>query len=147
MLAVADPAVAHALRFMWDRLEQDLSVNDVADEVGVNRQKLERAFRAHLHRGVNAELRRKRLEEFSRLLLATDRPIADLAPLTGFRTMAHLHKTFRQVHGMSPRQFRREVRKVADRNGATHAYPDQGLLESSSAQTRPSLRSGSSVHQ
>jgi len=106
VLAVADPTVARALRFMWDHLEQDLSVNDVADEVGVNRQKLERAFRAHLHRGVNAELRRKRLEEFSRLLRSTDRPIADLAPLTGFRTMAHLHKTFRQVHGMSPRQYR-----------------------------------------
>ncbi len=106
VLAVADPTVARALRFMWGHLEQDLSVNDVADEVGVSRQKLERAFRAHLHRGVNAELRRKRLEEFRRLLLSTDRPIADLAPLTGFRTMAHLHKTFRQVHGMSPRQYR-----------------------------------------
>lgn len=106
VLAIGDLLVARAVRFLWQRIDQDLSVDDVVAEVGVDRQKLERAFRRHLGRGINAELRRKRLEEFRKLLLATDRPIAELAPQTGFRTLAHLHKTFRQVHGMSPRQYR-----------------------------------------
>ncbi|MBT3296050.1 MAG: hypothetical protein HN919_05185 [Verrucomicrobia bacterium] len=44
VLAVADPAVARAMRFMWDHLDQNLSVEDVAMQASVSRRKLERIF-------------------------------------------------------------------------------------------------------
>ncbi|MBT3295648.1 MAG: substrate-binding domain-containing protein [Verrucomicrobia bacterium] len=108
VLAVADPTVAGALRVMWDHLDLDLSVDDVAHEVGVPRHRLERAFRAHLKRGVNEELRRRRLEVFREKLLSTDLPISELAPSVGFRTMVHLQRSFRRAYGMSPRQCRKQ---------------------------------------
>ena len=86
VLATSDPHVADALGYMWNHLDLDLSVDDIAREVGVARRTLEYAFRRQLRRGVNAELRRKRLQVFRDLLISSDRPIADLAPMVGFHT-------------------------------------------------------------
>lgn len=106
MLAVDDPAVARAMRFMWDHLDQNLSVEDVAREIGMQRRQIERAFRRHLQRGVNAELRRKRLERCCELLRSTTTSITDLAPRLGFRSADYLHSSFRQAFGMTPRTYR-----------------------------------------
>lgn len=106
VLAVPDHMVAGAMRFMWDHLDLDLSVDDVARQVGSSRRKLERSFRTHLGRGINAELHRKRMEVFCQLLLTTNDSIADLAPKVGFRTLVYLHQCFRRSFGMTPRQYR-----------------------------------------
>ena len=106
LLATPDPDVAAALRYLWDHLAQDLSVNDVARAVGVARRKLERAFQRSLRRGINDELRRKRLEERCRLLLATDLPVAQLGPAVGFRSLTNLNRAFKAAHGMTPQQYR-----------------------------------------
>jgi LacI family transcriptional regulator len=106
ILAVDNPMVARALVFMWAHLDLDLSVDDIAREVSISRRPLERAFRACLDRGINAELQRKRLDVFREKLLSTDLPIADLAPMAGFRTMVHLRRSFRSAYGMSAREYR-----------------------------------------
>lgn len=112
LLAVSDPVVARAMRFMWDHLNQNLGVGDVAAEVGVHRRQLERAFHRELGRGVNAELRRRRMQECCRLLRNTELPVVDVATKTGFRTMSHMHRSIRAVHGVSARQYRvREQKK------------------------------------
>jgi LacI family transcriptional regulator len=118
VLATPDPHVAAALRYMWDHLDLDVSVDDVARAVSVPRHRLERAFRQHLDRGINEELRRKRLEVFRERLTATDKPISELAPSVGFRTMVHLQRSFRRAYGMSPRQWRAHALNLAERSAA-----------------------------
>jgi LacI family transcriptional regulator len=110
VLAVNDPQVAKAIRFIWDHLDQDLSVDHVAHEVGANRRQLERAFNKYLKRGVHAELRRKRLERCCELLRTTNLTIADLAPKAGFRSADFLHATFKKEFGITPRQYRLQGR-------------------------------------
>jgi LacI family transcriptional regulator len=112
VLAVADATVAQAMRFMWENLAADLSVDDVAAQVGTSSRSLQRAFRRHLGRGVIAELRRRRLQALARLLRSTDLPITDLAPTVGFRTLVHLHKCFRETYGMTPREYRKKHRAL-----------------------------------
>jgi len=109
ILAVDDPRVARALVFMWEHLDLDLSVDDIAREVGVSRRSLERAFCACLDRGINAELQRKRLEVFHDKLVSTDLPIAHLASMVGFRSIAHLRRSFRSAYGLSAREYRAGV--------------------------------------
>lgn len=114
VLAVSDSVVANAMRFMWDHLEQNLAVNDVAQEVGVSRRSLERAFHAELGCGINAELHRRRLEFCCELLSTTDLTIADLAPRTGFRSADYLYASFRRAFGITPRKWRLRERGAAD---------------------------------
>ena len=107
MLATPDRDVAAALRYMWAHLERDLSVVDVAREVGMSSRQLARHFQAALGRTVSEEFLRKRLVEAKRLLRSTDYRIADLAPLVGFRSTSYLHSSFQKAFSMTPAKYRR----------------------------------------
>lgn len=106
MLAVENPVVAQAMRFMWDHLDRDLSVDDVAFAVKTPRHTLQRLFRKYLDRGIHEEMRRARLARFADLLRTTDYTVEQLAPLVGFRTAAYVTLAFREAYGITPRQYR-----------------------------------------
>jgi len=105
ILAVSDTRVAKAVRFIWDHVKQPLSVDDVAREVGISRSMLDRAFRRTLNRGVNEELRRKRLELGKELLRGTRMTLADIADTAGMDTR-HFYRSFKSYFGMTPKQYR-----------------------------------------
>jgi transcriptional regulator GlxA family with amidase domain len=96
------------MRFMWDHLDADLSVDEIAQEVALSRRQLERRFHACLGRGINAELRRKRLERCCELLRSTDLTVIDIAPMIGFGSDVYLHQAFKRVYGMSPVKYRKK---------------------------------------
>ena len=54
-----------------------------------------------------AEIRRVRLEEAKRLLVETDRSIADISRATGFGHQDLFSRVFRRSVGQTPTQFRR----------------------------------------
>jgi len=110
VLASKDPAVARAIRYLWDHLEENLlSVDDVADYVATPRRTLERAFHDQIGHGINAELQRRRLETCCELLSTTDLSVTDIAPRVGFRSKEYLHKLFRATYGMTPRRYRLDM--------------------------------------
>lgn len=106
VLASADPIVAQAVRYMWDHLAETLSVDDIAEAVGNPRRKLERAFRREIGHGINAELRRRRLESCCELLRTTELSITEISPMIGFPNKDYLHAIFRKTYGVTPRKWR-----------------------------------------
>lgn len=110
ILAVGDPVVAQALRFIWDHFDLPMSVDDVAAEAGVCRSLLQRGFRKHLNRGINEELQRKRLEHCCKLLKTTGLSVDEIAANIGLRNGTYLHALFRKKFGITPRQYRQQVR-------------------------------------
>lgn len=106
ILAVSDPLVARAIRYIWDHMKRDLTVDDVAHAMHMPRYRLERLFNKHLNRGIHAELRRFRLAQFAQLLRTTDLPLRTLAPQVGFRSAKFLHDSFCKAYGLTPRQYR-----------------------------------------
>jgi LacI family transcriptional regulator len=106
ILAVSDSRVAAALRYIWDHLAEPLSVDDVSREVATSRNTLERAFRRCLNRGVNAELRRKRTEHCKELLRGSTMTLHEIAKATGFSSTRHLHRSFKDAFGMTPKEYR-----------------------------------------
>jgi LacI family transcriptional regulator len=108
MLAVSDPGVARALGYMWDHLDQDLTVDQIAAAARVSRRTLERAFERELGRGIFAEYQRRRLEEARTMLLQTDLRIAQIARSLGFSSANYFAQAFRKAYGQSPAQSRRE---------------------------------------
>lgn len=106
VLAAADDKVVAALRFMWDRADQNLSVDQVARHVKVSRRVLERAFERELGRGIFEEFQRRRLEHARNLLIQTDSRIAAIASQMGFSSQSYFCQVFRRSFGMSPAQYR-----------------------------------------
>lgn len=119
ILAVDHPLVARSIRFMWDRLDQELSVTEVASAMRTPRSTLERLFRKHHRCGIHAELRRARLARFAELLRTTDLPVRELAPRVGFKSAKFLHNSFCKEYGTTPRRYRlRDASQQPDRRAS-----------------------------
>jgi LacI family transcriptional regulator len=103
---VPDPAVSLALRLIWDHLDQEISVNDIARQVGVSRRSLERSFHRCTGRSMTAERQRKRLERCAELLRTTNWPIESIAASVGFTSASYLYRSFRKKFGRTPAAFR-----------------------------------------
>lgn len=111
VLAVPDPVVAKAVRYIWDHLELQVSVDHIAAHVGVSRRSLERAFRGTLGRSVNGERLRKRLERCAELLHGSQMTVEDIAVAAGFPSRSHMYRAFQKQYHLSPGQFRKRGRK------------------------------------
>lgn len=107
LFAVEDEVVSRALRFIREESRHPVGVDEVARAVALSRRTLEKRFRSALHRSVLAEIRRMRVEHICRLLVATNRPVAEIAGHLGFDGPQHIARYFRAEKGITPREFRR----------------------------------------
>lgn len=114
LLATSNPLVAKATRFIWDHLNEQISIGEIAHNLGVSRSILDHAFKRHLGRSPNKERLRKRLERCSELLLSTNRTISDIARSVGFPSVNYLHIKFKSEFGLTPRQYRINKNKKLD---------------------------------
>jgi LacI family transcriptional regulator len=107
ILAVNNAAVADALGFIQNNFSNsNLSVDDVVANGWVPRRSLERAFRAELGRTVLHEILRVRLNHAQKLLETSSQSINDIANRSGFATLNHFYRVFRDRTGLTPRGFR-----------------------------------------
>jgi LacI family transcriptional regulator len=114
VLAIEDPLVAEAVRWIRSRVEQRLTVTMVAAAVGGGRQRLERRFRAALNRTVQEEIRRAHVERARHLLATTRVGLPEIAKQSGFTTAALLNVAFHRELGMPPGAYRRSVQQELD---------------------------------
>jgi LacI family transcriptional regulator len=109
ILAVSDPQVATAVRFIQERAHQPLLVEDVLQAVSISRRALERRFRQALHRTLGEEIRRAHLERARELLARTSLAMSAVAQRSGFTDGKHLATVFRQETGVTPTAYRAQL--------------------------------------
>ena len=110
IIALDDPDVVSALRFLHENAARPIGVDDVVRHVQLSRRSLEIRFQNAVGRTVHAEIQRVRLERAKQLLTETDLPIPKVAEATGYGSASYLGQVFRQSLGITPARFRREVR-------------------------------------
>lgn len=108
MLAVDDPDVGEALRFIRDRLEEARTVDDIVGHVSVSRRTLDKRFLATIGHTPADELRLTRIRRAKQLLSQTNLAVTEVALRCGFGTASSLDRAFRDATGMTPREHRRE---------------------------------------
>ena len=109
ILAVPDPNIARALRFIWEHFAETIGTSAVAAAVGLNRRKLERDFLLHLHRTVNDEITRVRMDYAKKLLKETVMRTDEIADKVGFASAASFSNTFIRLNGIRPGAYRRNI--------------------------------------
>lgn len=108
--AVQLPAdVAQALRFMDERLSEELDVQTVADACHVSVTTLERHFKEALHATPFAVLRKKRLF-CSMEQLRNGASVAEAARESGFSDYSHYIQLFRRQFGVTPLCYKKKFR-------------------------------------
>jgi LacI family transcriptional regulator len=109
VMALDDPSVAAALRFIKDHAAQPIDVSHVIERAGVSRRTLERRFARVLGRSISSAITQCRLERAKRLLLETDLPSYRVAVGAGFGTIKTFNRSFRRAAGVAPQRFRRSA--------------------------------------
>ena len=107
-MAIRDPVVIAALRYIQSSAVKGANVANVAQAAGIGRRELERKFRAIVGRSMLQELRRMRIEQAKRLLSGTDLSMPTVARLSGFSSAHRLAIVFRRICGMPPTTYRRQ---------------------------------------
>lgn len=107
--------VAWALELLQRQACSGMSVEEIVALLPVSRRTLERKFRERLGRSPSHEIFRIRLAQARTLLSSTQFTVTSIAKRTGFHDHAALSKFFRGQTGMTPTEYRRQVRCVTDK--------------------------------
>ncbi len=110
ILAVRDPALLKAVRYVRANASRNLRVSEVVQHSGVSRRVLESKFATHLKRSPAEEIRCAHLELARELLEQTALPIPDVAEASGFGSPERLAVVFRKATGTSPLRYRKAIR-------------------------------------
>src|SRR5580692_2933311 len=90
------------------KLEEDLSLDEMAESVGLSTAHFSRMFRKSMGETPHQFVLRQKLERAKRMLRAPDARVLDVALACGFKTQQHFAKVFRDVCGASPTEYRQD---------------------------------------
>lgn len=110
VLALDEPDLVQAIRFIRERACAGINVQDVLAAVPLSRSVLERRFKAVLGRTPKAEILRVQLARAQQLLAETDLSLAEVASRSGFRTEKYFGDIFHRKSGERAGAYRRRVR-------------------------------------
>lgn len=109
ILAIDEPDVGLALRFIREHAAEPLTVQDVLDAVPLSRRPLEKRFRRVLGRTILSEIHRIKVERAKQMLIDTKLPMVQIAEACGIPSAARFSIIFRSVQGESPTQYRQRT--------------------------------------
>jgi len=102
-----DPLVLSAVELIKLNIHRSFGVEEIAKKMDVSRRTLELRFRNRLGRSILEVVRDARLEKVKLLLLETDRSVATIARLCGFKKENYLATVFRERFKTTTTEFRR----------------------------------------
>ncbi len=90
------------------RLEGDLSLDELAQSVGLSTAHFARVFRKSTGETPHQFVLRQKLERAKAMLRAPDARVLDVAVACGFKTQQHFAQVFRDICGISPTGYRQD---------------------------------------
>ncbi len=109
ILAIEDPDLRAAVRFIHDHAHEPIRITNVLKEVSISRRPLEQRFRKYLHRSFNEEINRIHVERAKKLLAETNMSIGEVAESSGLVRRRQLTRVFAQYVGMTPSAYRKKA--------------------------------------
>ena len=98
--------IQYACRIIQERFAENLTISEVAAEIGVHPVYLARRFREFRGCSPVDYARQVRIRMATELMLSTDRPLAEIALDAGFCDQSSFTQAFRRHTGLTPGNFR-----------------------------------------
>ncbi len=100
--------LARVLGMIESRIDQDVSLTELADAAGLSRYHFARCFRGSLGVSPVQHVINRRLERASKLLTASRMPVIEVALACGYDNTSNFARAFKQRYGVTPTQFARQ---------------------------------------
>lgn len=111
-LAIEDPLLRRAMSFLSERLQTQISIAILCDELRIPRRTMERKFKEHFQCTPWEMLCQLRVKQAKQLLAETTHPISMIAELSGFNDAERMAVVFKRVTKNSPSYFRKNFHNL-----------------------------------
>jgi transcriptional regulator GlxA family with amidase domain len=105
-----DAIVGRVLKYVTDHISEALTIEDIADAVGIGRRTFSRTFAKHAHTTPSVFVEQVRINFARKLLEETDVPLKTVAFRCGFRNATHMRMIFSRQLSTTPKLYRERFR-------------------------------------
>ena len=100
--------VIMAMDYVYDNLHSHISVEDIAENIGLSSAYLSRLFHKEVGVTISTYISVKRVETAQNMLKYSDYSAMDIGNYLAFATHSHFISTFKKYTGMTPGEFRKK---------------------------------------
>ena len=111
-LALEDPLLRRAMSFLSERMQTQISIGILCEELSIPRRTLERKFKEHFKCTPWEMLCQLRVKQAKQLLAETNHPISMISELSGFNDAERMAVVFKRVTKNSPSYFRKNFHNL-----------------------------------
>lgn len=106
--SLRDFYIKEAISFIEQNFQNNISVEDIATSCGLNRSYFGKIFHEYTGKSPQDFLISYRMSKAAELLKLTKLSVADIGNAVGYPNQLHFSRAFKNVYGISPRQWRGE---------------------------------------
>lgn len=106
--SLRDFYIKEAFSFIEQNFQNNISVEDIAASCGLNRSYFGKIFHENTGKSPQEFLISYRMTKAAELLKLTELSISDIGNAVGYPNQLHFSRAFKNVYGISPRQWRYE---------------------------------------
>lgn len=99
--------IKQMLQFIHDHYQEELNVSAIANVCSISESECLRCFKNTIQTTPIQYVRQYRIQRALQLLLATEMSISDIAASCGFQDLSYFTKTFREMKGVAPGEYRK----------------------------------------
>ena len=105
--------VREALSFIEQNFQNNISVEDIASSCNLNRSYFGKIFRDAVGKTPQEFLISYRMSKAAELLKLTSLSIGSISSAVGYPSQLHFSRAFKNVYGVSPREWRNENKLIS----------------------------------
>lgn len=98
--------IHEAIAFIEQNFQNNISVENIADNCGLNRSYFGKIFKEAIGRTPQEFLLNYRMTKAAELLKLTRLSIGDISKAVGYDNQLHFSRAFKNIYGISPREWR-----------------------------------------
>ena len=106
--ACSDAPIAKVIQFIHEQMNRKIAVDELVALVPLSRRLLEARFKKSMGQSINDYIITVRIERMAPLL-CEGLSVSEAAGELGFSDIKNVSRTFRQLKGMTPSEYRRQV--------------------------------------
>lgn len=108
--------IKEALSFIEQNFQNDISIEDISSFCGLNRSYFGKIFHETVGKSPQDFLLNYRMTKAAELLKLTKLSIGDIGNAVGYPNQLHFSRAFKNVFGVSPRNWRNENQLISEKN-------------------------------
>ena len=97
-----DPRIQIVVDYLTPHLNEQFTIQSLSEMAQVSQTSFRRLFKAHTGKSPSDYIRELRMTSAARMLLTSNREVAEIGYRVGFSDANYFSRTFRQVFGVSP---------------------------------------------